>query len=510
MTTPDVIVIGAGIGGLTTAALLARRGLRVQVLERRETPGGCCTSHVEDGFTFDIASSLFYGFGAKGFNANRRVLDELGVELDLFSHDPGFEIVHHGHRLPVHRDLAAWLDALGGRFPSLRRGLGRFYAELEPLYEEILRVGFFPLGDANLLDLARLALGQPGLIKTYVPLLNKTVWDALEPHLRGADPGEVTRFKHLLDVDLAFGSCTPSHELPLLHAVPILMDRHVGGIHYPRGGASALPAALVRGLERHGGSIRYGAEVTRILASGGRASGVQLASGERLEARHVVCNANIWSLYGDLLPGGAAPARLTRRVEALTPSSSAFVVCLAVEADVLPAGFLNHTVSIPASSDDLRDVSILYAPSVDDPTLAPPGYHAVTLVHLTDYAAWVRPGAARATEDEALDRLHIDRAITWAEAVLPGLRQRSRVVARYSPATLERVVGRRFGAVGGPAHNLKQALNQRAGNKTPLPGLYLVGDSTYPGEGVVAVTISGLTCADQIAPALAQEERRYA
>ena len=68
----------------------------------------------------------------------------------------------------------------------------------------------------------------------------------------------------------------------------------------------------------------------------------------------------------------------------------------------------------------------------------------------------------------------------------------------FSPATFEKMLTRRFGAVGGPAQTVQQSLNKRQGNQTEIEGLFLVGDSTFPGEGVVAVTISGLTCADQI------------
>jgi len=497
----DVVVIGAGIGGLTAGALLARRGQSVLVLERRDVPGGCCTAHVEAGYRFDIASSLFYGFGTEGFNANRRVLDELGVDLALVEHDPCFAVVHEGAPVPIHRNLMAWRDSLAAQFPSLGQGIARFYEELAHLHDQILKVGFYPMGDASLLELTRMAFGNPSMLLTYMPLLKKTVWGFVEPMLAGGDPAEIASFKRLLDVDLVFGSCSPSHEVPLLHATPILMDRHLGGVFYPMGGAAAVPATLVEGLKRHGGELRTGADVAEIVVRRGRAAGVRLRSGEVLGARRVICNANIWSLYGELL-GESAPRAERRKAEKLKPSTSAFVVCVGVEASVLPEGFSNHTVVIPPGNDAMKDVSIVYAPSVDDPSLAPEGRHAVTLVNLADYQDWVPKGRDRAEPDAAVEAEHVARALRLAEAVLPGIGARGEVIATWSPVDLERKLGRRYGVVGGPAHTVKQSLNDRAGNRTPIEGLYLVGDSTYPGEGVVAVTISGLTCADQIAPRL--------
>ncbi|MEL6177426.1 MAG: NAD(P)/FAD-dependent oxidoreductase [Myxococcota bacterium] len=495
----DVVVVGAGIGGLTAGALLARRGLSVRVFERRDVPGGCCSALEVDGHAFDIASSLFYGFGEHGFNANYRVMQELGVELDMFHHDPCFDMVFEGQTLSVYEDRDTWIAALSERFPSCAEGIKAFYDRVGQLYEDALRVGFMPVADASLFELTRVAFDNPTILFTYLPVLSQTVWSVLGPLLPPLESNpEVQRFKAMLDVDLAFGTCAPSHELPLLLAVPILMDRHVGGVRYPRGGAGAIARMLVDGLERHGGQIQFETSVRRVLVERGRAHGVELEDGTVVYADRVICNANIWDTFQELVDSDQLSRRRRREVEALTPSFSVFITCVSVDAEVVPDGFRNHTVVIPDHTTGLRDTSIIYAPSVDDPTLAPEGRHAVTLVNVVNYADWVPEGEQVAVDNPTLNKARVQRALELAEEVMPGISERSTVKGTFSPPRLEQTLRRRFGAVGGPEQNVKQSLNNRQGNLTEIDGLYLVGDSTFPGEGVVAVTISGMTCADQV------------
>lgn len=500
MHARDVVVVGAGIGGLTTAALLARRGLDVEVFERRPVPGGCCTSLPLDGHRFDVASSLFYGFGADGFNANRRVLDELGAELEVLAKDPGFHLVLEGRTIAVHRSRTAYVDELCHLFPSCADGLRRFYDRLAVLYADVLRVGFLPVADQSLVELALLSFDNPSLVTRYLPLLRHTVWSFLRPLLRGAEPGELRRLQTLLDVDLAFGTCAVADEAPLLLAVPILIDRHVGGVFYPRGGAQALSDTLAAALQRHGGRLRLSTAVRGIVIERGRAVGVTLADGETVRASHVVSDAGVWSTFEALVEPAAVPSRTRRRVGRLEPSFSAFVTCVSVPAELVPAGFQNHTVGIPDAAAGLSQATICYVPSLDDPALAPPGRHAVTLVHVAPYERWTTGRGGPAVDRPELDREWTARALGLAERLLPGIGERGRVLAALSPARLERELGRRYGAVGGPAQVRSQSLHRRAGNGTELEGLHLVGDSTFPGEGVVAVTISGLNCADRIAP----------
>jgi prolycopene isomerase len=497
----DVVVVGAGVGGLTAAALLAARGWSVTVVERQEKVGGCCASLEVDDYRFDVGPTLFYGLGDKGMNAHRRVLDEIGAHLDVHRLDPSMDVVFGEERFCVSERLGDYVGRLTRSFPSCGRGLAAFYRKAERIYQDVAKVALLPVADASLFDLARVAFGNPGLLLTYLPILDQSLWGFMDPFLRSAVPEEVRKLKTLLNADVRFATGVSVEEAPLCLAVCLLMDRHVGGVFYPKGGSAALPRALAAGIESHGGELRLGTSVERILVKGGRVRGVRLESGEEIQTDCVISNAGVWATFDDLLDPGSVGESRREALEKLVPSFSAFAACVGLRRAFLPKDLNPHTVILPDSGDPrsaFDRCAVIYAPSILEPDLAPPGRHAITLMIPDCYSEWVSPGSSRARSDPALVKLRVSEALRRAERAIPGIIEQGEVMAVMGPAELESVAGRRFGSVGGPVQTLEQSLNRRQGNSTEIEGLYLVGDSTYPGEGVVAAAISGMTCVEQL------------
>ena len=138
--SPDVIVIGSGIGGLTAAALLQDRGISTLVFEKNRYPGGSCSSFQREGYSFDAGASVFYGFGENRqsgtLNLHTRIFRKLGLEVPTLR-DP-VQIHYHlpnGFSLPAHYDRDAFLEALSARFPHERAGIEKFYSELEDVHD---------------------------------------------------------------------------------------------------------------------------------------------------------------------------------------------------------------------------------------------------------------------------------------------------------------------------------------------------------------------------------------
>ena len=253
--------------------------------------------------------------------------------------------------------------------------------------------------------------------------------------------------------------------------------------------------------------MRVGADVAAIELDGsGRVRGVRLADGEEVGAEVVVANTDAEHLYQDLLPVGSAP-RARRSLASATRSLSGFAVLLAVRSDGSPPP-PHHRVlfcgDYDAEFDDLfgpharpvRDPTI-YVSVPDDPSAAPPGHEAwFVLVNAPRQGQqgldWDRPGLAEGYADQILDIL-----------LRRGNGVRDRVVFRElrPPADIERGTRAAGGAIYGTSSNGRRAAFVRPANRSPVPGLFLVGGSSHPGGGLPLVALSARIVAGLIGPA---------
>jgi phytoene dehydrogenase-like protein len=247
--------------------------------------------------------------------------------------------------------------------------------------------------------------------------------------------------------------------------------------------------------------------VARVLVDGRRAAGVELATGERLAADVVVSDADATHLYSDLLPRPAGRSA-RRRLRRATPSLSGFVLLLALRGRT--PGLGHHTVLFPDDYDAEFDAVFGQAPapvadptvyvcSPDDPAMRPEGHEAwFVLVNAPRHGAgpglvdWTAPGLADAYADRVL-RVLADR----------GLDVRDRVLWREvrTPAGLERDTRSPGGAIYGTSSNGARSAFLRPANRSPVPGLFLVGGSAHPGGGLPLVGLSAAIVAGLVGPA---------
>ena len=488
----DVIVIGAGIGGLTTAALLQERGVSVVVFEKNAFPGGSCSAFRKAGYTFDAGASVFYGFSdddRRGtLNLHSRIFRRLGVELRTIP-DP-VQIHYHmpkGFEVPVHYDRTRFLECLYRRFPHERDGIRRFYDELESVYD-ILNA--LPAG--SLEDVVHLgAVGVQNPLKT-MSLGFKTLFSMGGVARRFIHDKELLRF---IDLESYAWALQDADSTPLVNAGICLADRHHGGINYPVGGSGAIADALVRGVEKFGGTVRYKSEVEEILIEEGRATGVRLRGGEEVRARAVVSNATVWDTFNRLIPDPRYRVAEDRFIK----SPSWFQLYLGVHAAVIPADFNVHHVLVDDwSSYDSNGGTIYFsAPSVLDPTLAPEGRHTVHVFVTAETSEWDK--YERNTPEYRLAKEEYGRSIiARTERILPGLQSAVELMITATPRTHERYLSRWDGSYG-PLLKPGQNVLRKPQNRTPVRDLFAAGDSTFPGQGVIAVTYSGVSCASYIA-----------
>ncbi|NTV97601.1 MAG: NAD(P)-binding protein [Chlorobiaceae bacterium] len=488
----DVIVIGSGIGGLTAAALLQERGFSTIVFEKNRFPGGSCSSFRRDGYTFDAGASVFYGFseetGSGTLNLHTKIFRKLGVEVKTIP-DP-VQIHYHlpnGLSVPAWYQRDVFLDTLASRFPHEASGIRKFYDELEDVYR-ILNA--LPAG--SLEDIAHLgAVGLNHPLKT-VSLAMKTFRSMGRTARKFINDSELLRF---IDMEAYSWALQDAVSTPLVNAGICLADRHHGGINYPVGGSGAIPAALCTGIEKFGGRVQFQCEVSSIILENGTACGVKLADGSEHYAKAVVSNATIWDTFNRLVPD----RRFRVPENGFLRAPSWFQLYLGVDASVIPDNFFVHHILVESWETFDHPGGTIYfsAPSLLDPSLAPPGKHTIHAFVTAEAEAWEQFTRGSAPYREAKESLAAS-VISRTEQILPGLSKALELKVLASPLTHERYLNRYKGSYG-PLLKPGQNILQKPQNTTPVKNLFAAGDSTFPGQGVIAVTYSGVSCASYIA-----------
>jgi len=487
----DVVVIGSGIGGLVTASQLAAKGAKVLVLERYLIPGGSGGSFTREGYTFDVGASMIFGFGQKGHtNLLTRALADVGEVCETIA-DPA-QLEYHlpaGLHLAVDRDYDSFVARLSALFPHEAKGIRAFYATCWSVFNCLDAMPLLSLEDPAYL--AKVFFRAPLACLGLARWLPVNVGDVARKHIQ--DPA-LLKF---IDMECFCWSVMPADLTPMINAGMVFSDRHAGGINYPKGGVGVIAQKLVAGLERHGGAIRYQARVTKVLLDNGQAVGVRLADGEEIRARRVVSNATRWDTFGGLIEERDSPAQERTWRRRYKPSPSFLSLHLGVEASLIPAGTHCHHLLLEdwQAMEDEQGVVFVSMPSLLDPSLAPPDRHIVHAFTPSSMEAWSGLGP---TDYAAKKQADADRLISRLEAILPGLGAAIRHREVGTPRSHRRFLGRSGGSYGPvPALRLPGLLPMPF-NRTAIPGLYCVGDSCFPGQGLNAVAFSGFACAHRL------------
>ncbi|MEZ4310397.1 MAG: NAD(P)/FAD-dependent oxidoreductase [Polyangiaceae bacterium] len=505
----DVIVIGSGAGGLTAAAALARNGQRVLVLEQHYLPGGWSQSFALSGYRFSPGVHYVGECGPGGFL--RRLYEGLGLtgDLEMCEMNPdGFDHLLLGeHRFDVPRGYDRLVERMIARFPREEAGLRRYFAVLRQLAGDVARVDeLFRFPRVLALPFIAPSLVRWGLC-TQRALLDATVQDPLLRGFLAAQNGD-------------HGLAPSRISLPA-HAC--LVQHYADGAYYPRGGARSIPRALVKALRRHGGGLRLRSRVARILTERGRVAGVELLSGERIYARHVISNADPYVTYNRLLPPELCP-REREKSRKMKYSVSLLSVFAVVDMDLRARGYDSGNYWWYPTADVHRmyersevhmpdgaiDGLFLAIPTLKDPSHGYGGtkhtLEMFTFVPYEPFSVWegTAPGR-RGPEYEALKEGLADRMIAAAEHVIPGISRAIVLREVGTPLTNEFYCESPFGNTYGTAKTPFQLGPFSYRTEGELGGLHLCGASTLS-HGVAGASISGLMAAQRILGLSSREE----
>ena len=481
-----VVVVGAGLGGLSAAAYLRRDGHEVTVLERAAIPGGRAGLVEAAGFRLDNGPTVLTmpNLLADAFAAVGASMEEFCPIVPV---DPMYRAVYaDGSVLHVRHGRAAMTEEIRSfAGPKEAEAFGRFADWLGELYRAEMD-DFIDANFDSVLDLAKAWRAGLRLIRLGgFGKLGKKVGSFFDDE----------RLQRIFSFQSMYAGLAP-YEALALYAVITYMDS-IEGVYVPKGGMHRMAAGLAEAVEKAGVGFHYSSSVRRVLCrAGGAVHGVELDDGEVITADAVVCNADLPVAYRELLDGVEAP-----RVARNGKYSPSCLLWVAGVKGLPPSDAAHHNIHFGTTWDEsfrsiihdgvrMQDPSFLVTlHSLDDPTLAPPGHSSI-------YALEPIP--------------NLDGKIDWK-------RERSRIVedlqARVAGAgyptdvVVEQVydpedwlaMGMERGTPFALAHTFLQTGPFRPNNRdSRVPGLFFTGSSTLPGVGVPMVLVSGKLAAERV------------
>jgi phytoene dehydrogenase-like protein len=532
----DVIVIGAGPGGLSCAAYLTGTGKRVIVVDRHTVPGGnmSCFTHRDPAtgqtYEFDVGLHYIGGCGPRG--AMPSVLEPLGIRPTYLEMDPqGYDTLLFDsgpvEQFGVPAGLRNYRDALFQAFPREGDAIDEFVGLLRDV-RTVMAKAARVRGPRQAVEVL-----APGY--RVLRLMNATLGQVFDRI--GASP----RLRTVLaGINGTYG-VPPSQVSFLAHAGVFL--HYAGGAWYPEGGGQPIADALRRVIVNGGGEVLLRTQVEQILVADGAVTGVKVrrpASERRqglpdtITAPLVVSDADLKRTFGELLPADAVPPRLRARMRAATMAIPLHVEYLILDRDLAAEGAANTNWWVYPDDDLDRTYSDVAAGRVPDrpfayltsaslkdpgnPRLARPGQTNIQIMTAApaDHRFWgLHGGGPVAGESYRRNPEYLRRKqelrqalLRSAERAIPGIGESVVFEESATPITHERFVRSTGGTSYGLAATPAQMLLKRPSPKGPVKGLWLVGASTRYMHGISGTLGGGMLTAAAIAGVKVSELRR--
>lgn len=495
----EIVVIGAGMGGLAAATRLAKAGYKVRIFEASSQPGGKCRTINIDGYSFDTGPSLLT-LPAVYRDLFLKSGKHLGQELKVTPVEPAFD-----YYFPDGTRLTLPSSSRAGTAAAIEKSFGlKAAAEWEKLMkraEKMWAVSREPFVESELGSLASL-ISRP---RIFADLFTIAPWRSLRSLVNKKinDP----RLRTLIDRYATYTGSDPRKAPAVLLTIPYV--EMVFGAWHVGGGIGKLGEALAERAKDCGAQIEYNCAVSSILTSNGKVTGIKLTDGRVIESQTVISNADSELTYGTLLGDLPIARREKRKILQSEASLSGFYLTIGLKGK--RSNLNHHTISFPENYDaEFNSVFKDFQP-VADPTLyicSPADEQMVPNQDLANHESlfvlvnaprhskngngfdWSTPGVAKKYAEHLVDLL-----------VSKGFIERERIeVFEYgSPLEIENNHLAPGGSIYGRSSNGARAAFKRAKNRSPIDGLYLVGGSAHPGGGLPLVGLSGEIVAGIIA-----------
>ena len=475
--TYDAIIIGGGLGGLTCALALRRKGKKVRLLEKIHMVGGYQGFFKRKGFLFEPCFHSVAEASADGAIMRVMASLELKETPNFVKLDPIVRFIFPDQTFTMPSNLEDYQSLLKKNFPQESSGIEKIFKTMNEIYQG---VGRFPERDA--------------IIDRYSGMVFQQILDEFIFN---------KRLRAIISGFWGYLGLPPSRASALLFSA-WFSSLSSKGSYLPQGGISRLVKYLEKIIIEKGGEISLNCPVKKILVKDEKAYGVLLESGEEIKGKVIVSNVDATTTFFQMVGEEHLPPSFTLQLKTLQCALSSFSVFLGIKnGNTIPQDLAaTNLIIYPDDELDRQYQAILRGtlekipycltiPTLLNPSLAPQGHHIITLYTPIPY----RPEGITSWKEKKEE--YTERLINLAEKVIPGLTQQVVVREAATPDTLVRFTGNSKGAVGGWDYTPDTDI-QRPPNKTPIEGLWLTGHWTFPGIGIHNVMQSGLLTASFI------------
>jgi len=486
----SAIVIGAGIGGLCTAARLLKNGYKVSIYEKEPIVGGRANRIKKDGYTFDTGPTLLMMTDVL-YDTFAYCGKDLDDYLQLIQLEPNYQVAFADKsRITVSSNLPKFQAELKRFDPKAPEQFYKFFANVAAIYR-IARPGFVEKNFYSFVDFLN--------IKSATALFRKratySLWNFVGKYFKDE------RLKQLFSFQSMYLGVSP-YDAPAVYSMISYMETGLG-IWYPKGGMYSLSMAIEKLVKDLGGTIHTNTPVEKVLVEDKRAVGIVLQDSKEILVDIVVCNADIVYASNHLLPESVKLKTFNRKPNTLKQASSALLFYWGVD-DTLD-GMLHHNVYLSAdfktNLEQILDQRVLptdpsfyiYVPTKTDPSLAPKNknviYILVPVPNLNSDSDWQK--GIEVLRAKVLKRLKTEYSLDVAKKI-----ETEHV---FTPHDFANKFNLPHGSAFGLTHHFLQSGYFRPHNVAKnTKNLYFVGASTYPGGGIPMVTLSAKLVVERI------------
>lgn len=468
----DVIVIGSGIGGLVSAALLVSHGLKPLIVEAHTRPGGYLSSFRRNEYIFDTAVDCISGTGPDGIIGRVLSLLDVASQIEFLPLEPIRRSMFPDFDVDVCGDIEEYKKNLVRLFPHERKGINDFFKMTVRVYEEVMdNIGLF------LRNKTSIAI-SPDVVK----LRNMTYEDILKDYI--SDP----RLSAVLSDRCPFIGLSPL-SVAALPMIMLVTSYFRLGASRPRGGFQGLPDLIAGAIKERGGDVILGNEIKKIIVDGDLCQRVLCENGDEYCCKYLIANSDYIHTFSNLL-GGEYRHIAQKMSDYPGASTSFFIVYGSISGKFTGHSSIGYFPSYDFpyffnTESEFRDDSTIgiTVASVEDHGRAPDGNETIVLHEMV-----------KGDRDWSNRQQYSEQLVKKAEKALPDLRGRIQVIDTATPVTLQRYTRNHGGAAFGWNHIPGNFMMNGHG----LKNLYIAGHWSEMGGGVLAAAYSGAKAAASI------------